>query len=215
MENESVMNPNQKELTAFECIESLETLFKAYKNDSEFNYQLNVSNSPFNTLKKILMNSKPCDDVMQKEFDALKRIRQETAPATYNPDFDKLECCNILYQALTELKTIKQQRIEYMSGRMSNKEILYLKNAIEQCNDQALYYASKSFGNKYIVPRVDYEALKKKCTEYENKLKCIDEKNVDIKFLRECDTVEEYNKYCDDITDEKPLTEDEFISLKG
>ena len=214
MENESVMNPNQKELTAFECIESLETLFKAYKNDSEFNYQLNVEDSPFNTLKKFLM-SKPCDEVMQKEFNALKRIRQETLPATYNPDFDKEECCDILCQALTELKTIKEQRIEYISGRIPNKEILNLKNAIEQCNDQAIYYASKSFGNKYIVPREEYKYIKRKCDEYENNFKCINEKNVDMKFLRDCDTVEEYNKYCDDITDEKPLTEDEFVSLKG
>lgn len=214
MDNEVVMNPNKKELTVHECIERLETLFKAYKNDSEFNYQLNVEDSPFNTLKKFFM-SKPCDEVMEKAFDALKRIRQETLPATYNPDFDKGECCDILYQALTELKAIKEKRIEYISGRFPNKEIIYLKNAIEQCNDQALYYASKSFGNKYIVPREDYEALKRKYTEYENKLKCIYEKNVDMKFLKDCDSAEEYNKYCDDETDEKPLTEEEFISLKG
>lgn len=37
-----------------ECISSLETLFKYYKNDSEFNYQLEVSNSPFNLIKKYL-----------------------------------------------------------------------------------------------------------------------------------------------------------------
>lgn len=47
-------DPNKKELTAEECISSLETLFKAYQKDSEFNYQLNVSNSPFNLLKKRL-----------------------------------------------------------------------------------------------------------------------------------------------------------------
>lgn len=45
-------DPNRRELTTEECISSLETLFKAYQNDSEFNYQLNVSNSPFNLLKK-------------------------------------------------------------------------------------------------------------------------------------------------------------------
>ena len=47
-------DPNKKELTTEECISSLETLFKAYQKDSEFNYQLSVSNSPFNLLKKRL-----------------------------------------------------------------------------------------------------------------------------------------------------------------
>ena len=32
--------------------------------------------------------------------EALKRIRQETAPATYMADFDKNECCNIIEKDL-------------------------------------------------------------------------------------------------------------------
>lgn len=43
---------------------------------------------------------------MEKEFEALKRIRQETAPATYNPDFDKKECCDVIEQALQRLEAI-------------------------------------------------------------------------------------------------------------
>lgn len=42
----------QKLLTIEECVNRLETLFKAYQKDSEFNYQLSVSDSPFNTLKQ-------------------------------------------------------------------------------------------------------------------------------------------------------------------
>lgn len=112
------------------------------------------------------------------------------------------------------LKAQEQEKAECMGGRFSNKSILHLKNAIEQCNDQALYYASKSFGNKYIVPRKEYEELRKNYIKYEIILKCIEEKNVDTMFLKDCNTVEEYNKYCDDITDEKPLTEEEFTLLK-
>ncbi len=51
----------------------------------------------------------------------------------------------------------------------------------------------------------------------DNKLKVLEiilEKNVDIRFLRDCKTVEEYNKYCDDITDEKSLTQEEFTFIK-
>ena len=44
-------NGNNKKRTPNECIESLETLFKSYSEDSEFGYQLHVSNSPFNTLR--------------------------------------------------------------------------------------------------------------------------------------------------------------------
>lgn len=35
-------------------------------------------------------------------FQALKRIRQETCSATYCPDFDKQECCDIIENALIE-----------------------------------------------------------------------------------------------------------------
>lgn len=41
-------------LTIKECINRLETLFKSYSKDSEFNYQLSVSDSPFNQLKKLV-----------------------------------------------------------------------------------------------------------------------------------------------------------------
>lgn len=37
---------------------------------------------------------------------ALKRIRQETCPATYNPDFNKLECCDVIEKELKRLEEI-------------------------------------------------------------------------------------------------------------
>ena len=39
-----------------------------------------------------------------KPLEALKRIRQETCPATILPDFDKEECCNIIENALKRLE---------------------------------------------------------------------------------------------------------------
>ena len=44
------------------------------------------------------------------EFEALKRIRQETCAATYNPDFDKGECCDVIEKALLELQAIKETK---------------------------------------------------------------------------------------------------------
>ena len=46
--------PNKKEKTINECIKGLETLFNYYKNDSEFNHQLTICDSEFNTLKKLV-----------------------------------------------------------------------------------------------------------------------------------------------------------------
>jgi len=44
------------------------------------------------------------------EFEALKRLRQETCPATYNPDFNKEECLEVIEKALLELKAIKEAK---------------------------------------------------------------------------------------------------------
>lgn len=44
---------------------------------------------------------------MSKEYlEALKRIRQETCPATYMADFDKNECCDVIERALQRLESI-------------------------------------------------------------------------------------------------------------
>ena len=39
--------------------------------------------------------------------EALKRIRQETAPATYMKDFNKKECCDVIEKDLEVLEIIK------------------------------------------------------------------------------------------------------------
>lgn len=44
---------------------------------------------------------------MSKGLDALKRIRQETCPATIIPDFDKEECCKIIEKELKALEIMK------------------------------------------------------------------------------------------------------------
>lgn len=58
--------------------------------------------------------------MLNKEFEALKRIRQETAPATYMPDFDKGECCDIIEQALQRLDKYEEILSE---GRLIQDEI--------------------------------------------------------------------------------------------
>lgn len=56
------------------------------------------------------------------------------------------------------------------------------------------------------------EVIKKKA-KLKLKAKAFDiikKKNVDMIFFRDCANLDEYNKYCDDLTDEKNLTEDEY-----
>ena len=55
-------------LTIEESISRLETLFKSYQKDSEFNYQLTVSNSPFNQLKK-LVSWQPIENYQVEKHD--------------------------------------------------------------------------------------------------------------------------------------------------
>lgn len=40
--------------------------------------------------------------------EAIKRLRQETIPATYMVDFDKNECINIIEKELNALEAIKE-----------------------------------------------------------------------------------------------------------
>ena len=56
---------------------------------------------------------------MSKGLEALKRIRQETCPATYMQDFDKNECCDIIEKELKALEIIKKSVVE-----MSNTKVL-------------------------------------------------------------------------------------------
>lgn len=55
-------------LTIKECINRLETLFRSYSKDSEFNYQLSVSDSPFNQLKK-LVSWQPIENYQVEKHD--------------------------------------------------------------------------------------------------------------------------------------------------
>lgn len=48
---------------------------------------------------------------MSKGLEALKRIRQETCPATYNNDFDKNERCDIIEKELQALEIIKEKEV--------------------------------------------------------------------------------------------------------
>lgn len=77
------------------------------------------------------------------EFEALKRLRQETCPATYMPDFDKEECCDVIEKALLELKAIKEAKpneaLEYLE---EIRDFRYGKNKLLVCQTE-MYHTIK------------------------------------------------------------------------
>ncbi len=57
--------------------------------------------------------------------EAIKRLRQETAPATYCPDFDKEECLKVIEKEHKALEIIKKYfNIEFNEETTSQGDIL-------------------------------------------------------------------------------------------
>ena len=55
------------------------------------------------TLKQFIEGD--CEEDVKE---AIKRLRQETCPATYMPDFDKEECLQVIEQSLTEKQDLER-----------------------------------------------------------------------------------------------------------
>lgn len=58
--------------------------------------------------------------------ESLKRIRQETCPATYMPDFDKEECCKTIEKALAVLDFFEGLDIDVEKHENELGEMVYL-----------------------------------------------------------------------------------------
>ena len=57
--------------------------------------------------------------------EAIKRLRQETCPATYNKDFDKEECLKTIEAELEKLKRPKTVQEVVDSMTKEQKQFLY------------------------------------------------------------------------------------------
>lgn len=94
------------------------------------------------------------------------------------------------------------------------KDLRNLQLALLESNDKSIYYISRSFGNKYIVPQEEYEKLNKENAEYKEVLSLIFKKQVDINLIMQCETAERYNKYLDTIYSYKELNDEQFNKIK-
>lgn len=181
-------------------------------------------------------------DIIEKNCskDVINLILQGLEQPDNDNFSEALECLEIMYegycmgyginderfktirQALLKAQENEKKNAEVFGGRMFNKEIIYLKQTIEQCNDKPIYYMSRSFGNKYIVPEDeyvnfnDYAKLQNKCQELEDVLEIIKEKCVNIWFLMSSDTVIDYNTRIRELDDSEKfvLPRIEFNLLK-
>lgn len=77
---------------------------------------------------------------MSKSLEALKRLRQETAPATYIKDFDKKECCDVIERDLEMLDIVKKY--------LKNKSLeLGIEDIIICCENEEDYQKIKEWLN--------------------------------------------------------------------
>lgn len=84
---------------------------------------------------------------LKEEAEALKRLRQETCPATYMPDFDKDKCCDIIQTMIEVFDIMLKKHVDFC-------DILWTKNYeeyLEEKNKQYDTYCEK------VNRKVDYD----------------------------------------------------------
>ena len=151
-------------------------------------------------------------------------------------DTEEHSDCDSVTSMTEDLEYIKQALINVQEqelikgGRLPNKEILYLKQSLEQYNDTPIFYISRTYGNKYIVPQKQFDDLTNEnellkgqtkyftevVTEFQEAIRIIKEKNVDILDVK---LYENYEHYCTAKEDSRLrkdwwLTKEEFDLLK-
>lgn len=99
---------------------------------------------------------------MDKVLEALERLK--TAPTFMGGTPEYQACTKSETLLMQDYETVKQfilKEQEKESGRLPNKELICLKQTIEQCNDKPMFYISETYGNKYIVPQKQFDDLTK------------------------------------------------------
>jgi hypothetical protein len=164
---------------------------------------------------------------MSKELEAFERIDNTLClnnikgKLEFGIDTEEHTDCDSVIGMVDDLETIKQSLLKaqeqkntgVVGGRTFGKEILYLKQSIEQYNDKPIFYISRTYGNKYIVPQKQFDDLTNENAEHKKVLEIIKEKNVDIQLLKESGNRYEYNIHFP-FREIYQLTKEEFDLLK-
>jgi len=173
-----------------------------------FNTQINGLNfgDELRIIEQALQRLEAIDNANPNE--ALKELEQDIKDRVILAEDRQLKLCAVIKQALIKSQEQGNKNACFVGGRTVNKDIIYLKQSIEQCNDKPIFYMSKRYGNKYIVPQKSFE-------DQAQVLKILKEKKVDTRVLRNCleakdETPKDYNF----LRDKHPLTQEEFDLLK-
>ena len=124
--------------------------YMAFKND---NAEPSEALECLEKLKGMEISSMPFSDEYGTQEVDLNDIRK--VGSQLNTDFR--EYTTTIKQALLKAQTQELNN----GGRLPNKEILYLKQSLEQCNDKPIFYVSRTYGNKYIVTQKFLDDLTK------------------------------------------------------
>ena len=97
-------------------------------------------------------------------LEALKRIRQETCPATYMSDFDKNECCDIIEKELKDyerrLALAKEYKdVDKVAKRLKALEIIKKYISVDE-DENGLYWLNLIGCASIGITREEYELLK-------------------------------------------------------
>lgn len=114
------------------------------------------------------------------------------------------------------LLKVQEQEL-HNGGRLLNKEILSLKQCVEQCKDKPILYISETYGNKYVVPQKQFDDLTNENELLEKKARAfeiIKEKRIDIEsfyssFIERDFTYDFYSSFYGSYGRNK-LTKEEF-----
>lgn len=198
--------------------EAFENIMKVYGDTNS----LEGTYNDFLTIKKALLELKTIKESNpSKAMDSLEYICKILNEKRIDIKWLFKNDYNTIQQTLIKTQELEKENVGCIGGRSFSKEVMYLKQSIEQCNNEPIYYVSRRFGNKYIVPQDKYinfednTKLQNKCQEMEKVLEIIKKKDVDIYILNSCKTVEEYNsKIVHIIGETRELTKKEFELLK-
>lgn len=112
----------------------------------------------------------------------------------------------------------KNEDADIPRGRGYGKNIIYLKDCLEKMYDKPIFYMSRSYGNKYIVPEKYFNNLTNEIDTYKRVLNIIKEKRIDMWHLVDLldQTYEMYLAFCksEGYESDYILTQEEFDLLK-
>lgn len=102
--------------------------------------------------------------------------------------------------------------------RDEGKELRNLQLALRESNDKPIFYISRSFGHKYIVPRHQFEKLQRENLTMKKVLEIIENKGLDyhsLSAIKQAKDFEEFKELTKDlITKFLDYTKEEFDTVK-